>query len=98
MPNIPANPFSELRIQLVHTGKPAGIATRIAHCVIAAKNHQQTLHLLGVLDADGGFMCDAYTEAFRGHAFRSDRGWHHDYDRLRCHALSYLDTRRAVAA
>jgi hypothetical protein len=88
-----SNPFSELRTILINQNKPAAIATRLAYCVLAAKDHRQAQSLLEVLDWSGGFMCTAYQDAFKSGPFRSNKAWHHTYDRLREHAISYLDTR-----
>lgn len=96
-----SNPFNDLRTMLISANKPAGIATRIAHCVLAAKSYRGAEYLVNALDSlEGGLMCTTYTDAFRSGPFRSNKDWHYAYDRLRCHAQSYLETQRhrAVAA
>jgi len=93
------NPFTELRTALINANKPAGIATRVAYCVLAATSHKVAEYMTGVLDTCSGMACTAYTDALRSAPFCDESGWHHTYERLRHHALSYLETRhRSMAA
>ena len=91
------NPFSDLRTSLVHQNKPAAICARLAYCVLAAKDYKQAEQLLAVLDCSAGFMATPYADALNGPTFKARTAWHHTYDRLREHALSYLDTRKHLA-
>lgn len=97
--SIETNPFSELRSALVRDGKPTGIATRLVHAVLAAKDYRGAMYLASSLDAlEGGLMHTVYASAMRSCAFRSNRDWHYSYERLRHHAQSYLETQRHRAA
>lgn len=94
----PRNPFTTLRDQLALTGKSQGIAVRLAYCVLTAKDYRTATAICTLLDVEGGgFMGTTYTRAFKSGAFRHKHGWHYDYETIRAHAHSFLDTHRHQA-
>lgn len=96
----PDNPFTNLKALLLTRHRSTAIASRLAHLVLAANSYRQALHLCGVLDAGAPqLLHTVYTDALNGRSFRDKQhGWYYTYDRLREHALSYLDTAHRIAA
>ena len=93
-----ANPFHNLRIQLVHENKPAAPATRLAYVILAAPRYEHAKAACAALDASVSFTCTTLISALYSRHFRHRNTWLHDYETLRLYAHSYLDSHRHHAA